>query len=89
MDWADLKVRRYGQRGLGYADYFPERHKRKMLTLAGVTGSDAFFDLGCGDGSILIFAAKEFGVLCPSWFNHAGRSQTFDQIQEQSFSEGV
>ncbi len=33
-----------------------------MLKLAGVTSSDTVYDLGCGDGRIVIAAAKEFGA---------------------------
>jgi SAM-dependent methyltransferase len=33
-----------------------------MLTLAGVTRDDVVYDLGCGDGRIIIAAAKEFGA---------------------------
>jgi SAM-dependent methyltransferase len=33
-----------------------------MLRLAGVTASDYVFDLGCGDGRIVIAAAKNFGA---------------------------
>ena len=33
-----------------------------MLTLAGVTRHDVVYDLGCGDGRIVIAAAKEFGA---------------------------
>jgi len=33
-----------------------------MLTLAGVTSDDVVYDLGCGDGRIVIAAAKEFGA---------------------------
>ena len=32
------------------------------MKLAKLRPSDVFYDLGCGDGSILVFAAKEFGV---------------------------
>ena len=46
----------------GYPDYFDDRHKRKMLKLADVRPSDVFYDLGCGDASILILAVKEFDV---------------------------
>jgi SAM-dependent methyltransferase len=35
---------------------------RAMLTLARVTPDDVVFDLGCGDGRIVIAAAKEFGA---------------------------
>jgi SAM-dependent methyltransferase len=33
-----------------------------MLTLADVTRDDIVYDLGCGDGRIVIAAAKEFGA---------------------------
>jgi len=33
-----------------------------MLTMAKVTKSDVVYDLGCGDGRILIAAAKRFGA---------------------------
>lgn len=35
---------------------------RAMLTLAGVTRDDVVYDLGCGDGRIVIAAAREFGA---------------------------
>jgi len=35
---------------------------KAMLTLAGVTRDDVVYDLGCGDGRIVIAAAKEFGA---------------------------
>lgn len=34
----------------------------RMLSLANVTGSDVIYDLGCGDGRIVITAAKRFGA---------------------------
>ncbi len=40
----------------------PEHVVRRMLELANVGPDDVVFDLGCGDGRILIIAAKEFGV---------------------------
>lgn len=33
-----------------------------MLTLAGVTAKDVVYDLGCGDGRIVIAAAKQYGA---------------------------
>ena len=33
-----------------------------MLKLADVTGSDTVYDLGCGDGRIVIAAAQEYGA---------------------------
>jgi SAM-dependent methyltransferase len=35
---------------------------RAMLELAGVTGRDVVYDLGSGDGRIVIAAAREFGA---------------------------
>ena len=35
---------------------------KAMLTLAGVTRDDVVYDLGCGDGRIVIAAAKELGA---------------------------
>ena len=34
----------------------------KMLEMAKVTGKDVVYDLGCGDGRIVITAAKRFGA---------------------------
>lgn len=34
----------------------------KMLELANITADDVVYDLGCGDGRIVIAAAKEFGA---------------------------
>ena len=34
----------------------------RMLTLAGVTSDDVVYDLGCGDGRIVIAAAQKFGA---------------------------
>ena len=34
----------------------------RMLTLAGVTEDDVVYDLGCGDGRIVITAAERFGA---------------------------
>src|SRR5215472_7046572 len=35
---------------------------KAMLKLANVTSNDVVYDLGCGDGRIVIAAAKEFGA---------------------------
>jgi ribosomal protein L11 methylase PrmA len=43
--------------------YVPTPHDvvAKMLELAGVKKSDLVYDLGCGDGRIVVTAAKKFG----------------------------
>lgn len=48
--------------GLGKADYFDNRHKYKMLSLVNAGSDDTFYDLGCGDASILVYAVKYFKV---------------------------
>ncbi|MDW8049759.1 MAG: methyltransferase domain-containing protein [Nitrososphaerota archaeon] len=40
----------------------PEHVARRMLELAKVGPNDVVYDLGAGDGRILIMAAKEFGA---------------------------
>ncbi len=40
----------------------PKNTIRKMLKMAKVTSKDLIYDLGCGDGRVLIIAAKEFGA---------------------------
>lgn len=40
----------------------PPEVVREMLRLAEVTPKDVVYDLGCGDGRIVIAAAKEFGA---------------------------
>jgi SAM-dependent methyltransferase len=39
-----------------------DEQTREMLKLAGVTKNDTVYDLGCGDGKVVIMAAKEFGA---------------------------
>ena len=40
----------------------PKNTIRKMLREAKVSSEDLVFDLGCGDGRVLIIATKEFGA---------------------------
>ncbi|MBN1569102.1 MAG: methyltransferase domain-containing protein [Acidobacteria bacterium] len=40
----------------------PPHVVEKMLELAGVTSKDVVYDLGCGDGRIVITAAKKYGA---------------------------
>ena len=40
----------------------PDDVVERMLTLAGVTEDDVVYDLGCGDGRIVIAAARQFGA---------------------------
>ena len=54
----------YAQKRAPDVRYEPsdEEIVREMLKLAGVTKRDVVYDLGCGDGRIVITAAKEFGA---------------------------
>jgi len=47
--------------GAGY-DPAPMDKVHKMLEMANVTSDDTVFDLGCGDGRILITAARLYGA---------------------------
>ena len=40
----------------------PMRRVRKMLTMAAVKPGDVVYDLGCGDGRMLVAAARDFGA---------------------------
>jgi ribosomal protein L11 methylase PrmA len=54
----------------------------RMLKLAQVTKSDVVYDLGCGDGRIVIAAAKDFGArgvgvdIEPYWIEESSRNAT-------------
>ncbi len=47
--------------GAGY-DPTPMRVVRKMLKMAEIGENDVVYDLGCGDGRIVLTAAREFGA---------------------------
>jgi predicted RNA methylase len=40
----------------------PKKTIEQMLELAKVKRNDILYDLGCGDGRVLIFAAKKYGI---------------------------
>lgn len=52
------------QDGRSLAPFVPTPNDvvERMLTLAGVTADDVVYDLGCGDGRIVIAAARDFGA---------------------------
>jgi SAM-dependent methyltransferase len=41
------------------ADFFDERRKSLFVSIAEFKPSDVLYDLGCGDGSLLIYAVKK------------------------------
>lgn len=42
----------------------PQEVVRKMLQLAETKPDDILYDLGCGDGRIIVTAARDYGVRC-------------------------
>ena len=54
------------QRDVIYAPTPPECVD-KMLEMAGVTKDDVVYDLGCGDGRIVVAAAKNYGCKAIGW----------------------
>jgi len=44
-----------------------------MLALAGLTSDDVLYDLGCGDGRIVVSAAKQFGCRAVGYDNNPER----------------
>jgi len=87
----ELRRQHYNSNGLGLADFFPIRHKRKLLELAEVKPSDTFFDLGCGDASLLVFAVTEFGVKKAVGFenNPARRRIAMKKVEQAGLSERI
>jgi precorrin-6B methylase 2 len=53
----------------------PQEIVDKMLDLAGVTKDDVVYDLGCGDGRIVITAAKRFGCRAVGYDKNPERVQ--------------
>ncbi len=47
---------------IGPAVVHSNRNIRKMLSLAGASSRDVFYDLGCGRGQLCVIAASEFHV---------------------------
>ena len=61
--FADLgRVFTQDQRSLAPFVPTPQDVVDRMLELAGVTSDDVVYDLGCGDGRIVITAAQRFGA---------------------------
>ena len=51
----------------------PEEVVDTMLEMAQVTRDDLLYDLGCGDGRIMVTAAKKYGCKAVGYELHAGR----------------
>lgn len=69
----------------------PSKVVEEMLNVAGVTGNDLLYDLGSGDGRIVITAAQKFGTqgvgidinpkLIQEAFNNAQKAGVTDRVQ--------
>ena len=69
----------------------PSKVVEEMLNVAGVTGNDILYDLGSGDGRIVITAAQKFGTqgvgidinpkLIQDAFNNAQKAGVTDRVQ--------
>lgn len=80
----------------------PRKRVRSMLELAEVNHTDKLYDIGSGDGRIIIIAASEFGAksigiemdpLRVIWSRMAirrkGLSQTAEVLQENFFNSNI
>lgn len=72
--------------------YYPTAHDvaEKMLRLARVTAEDVVCDLGCGDGRIVVVAAKKFGCralgyeIDPKWVRQARANVRAAGVEEKA-----
>jgi len=62
-----------------------------LLNLAEIKPNDVFYDLGCGDASLLIFAAKEFGVRNAMGFenNPTRRRIAVERVEEAGLCDRI
>ena len=62
--WARVESPRLAAQETSLAPFVPTPQDvvDRMLELAGVTENDVVYDLGCGDGRIVITAARRFGA---------------------------
>jgi len=94
-------VRLIGEYGLGWKrrpkadlaiyDATPPEFVEQMLRFAGISAGDVLYDLGCGDGRIVVAAARKYGIralgmdIDPKRIDEArmnGRKQGVDKLVE-------
>jgi 16S rRNA A1518/A1519 N6-dimethyltransferase RsmA/KsgA/DIM1 with predicted DNA glycosylase/AP lyase activity len=75
------------------APYVPSQPEvvRKMLQMALVGPDDVVYDLGCGDGRILLMAVKEFGAKKSVGYELRGDlyESTLREINRQNLNERI
>lgn len=74
---------------ISLAPFVPSPHEivKRMLEIAVVGSNDAVFDLGCGDGRILITAVKDFGAKNAVGFEM--REDLYKQAMEEIRKQGL
>ncbi len=76
----------HGEHGRGD----PQEVVDKMLELAEVTKDDLVFDLGCGDGRIVVTAAKKFGCTAIGYDIDPERiKESLDNVQKNDVGQLV
>ncbi|MEM1872922.1 MAG: class I SAM-dependent methyltransferase [Candidatus Nezhaarchaeales archaeon] len=68
--------------------YFPtpEEVTLKMLEITNASKDDVLYDLGCGDGRVLILAAKKVGLRC---VGVEIRKELVEQARQRVIKEGL
>lgn len=64
----------------------PEEVVEKMLEMTNASKDDVLYDLGCGDGRVLILAAKKIGLRC---VGIEIKKELVDQARERVIREGL
>lgn len=64
----------------------PEEVIEKMLKITNASKDDVLYDLGCGDGRVLILAAKKIGLRC---VGIEIKEELVEQARERVVKEGL
>jgi hypothetical protein len=62
MKMMKLTIPQRAHRRWGRADFFDDRRKAILIRIARFEPADVFYDLGCGDASLLIYVTKKCGL---------------------------
>ena len=74
---------------ISLAPFVPSPHEvvKRMLEIAAVGNNDTVFDLGCGDGRVLIAAVKDFGAQKAVGFEM--REDLYKQAMQEISKQGL
>jgi SAM-dependent methyltransferase len=68
----------------------PQEVVDKMLEVAGLTNDDVLYDLGCGDGRIVVTAAKRFGCRAVGYDNNPDRvRESLENVEKNEVGDLV